>query len=117
MAHATAMTSEAPILIATAYTEQTLPTLARGSRGEAVRKLQGILQSNGFLGAASVRLGTPGFNRVDGIFGTVTESAIRDLQQRYDLPVTGIVDPATWEVLDLRENPYGAPLPWMMRSP
>ncbi|MBD2091566.1 peptidoglycan-binding protein [Microcoleus sp. FACHB-1515] len=105
---------EAPLLIATAYTEQTLPTLARGSRGEAVRKLQGILQSNGYLGAASVRLGNPRLNTVDGIFGAVTESAIRDLQQRYDLPVTGVVTPATWEVLDLRENPYGAPLPWLI---
>lgn len=103
---------DTPLLLATAYTDQTLLTLRRGDRGEAVRKLQGILQANGFLGAANVRLGNPGLNVVDGIFGAVTESAIKDLQQRYDLPITGIVNPATWEVLDTQENPDKAPLPW-----
>jgi peptidoglycan hydrolase-like protein with peptidoglycan-binding domain len=103
---------QTPILLATAYTDQTLPTLQRGDRGEAVRKLQQILQSNGFLGAANAQLGNPGYNIVDGIFGAVTESAIKDLQQRYNLPATGIVDSVTWEVLDTKENPYGASLPW-----
>ncbi|MBI4781236.1 MAG: peptidoglycan-binding protein [Oscillatoriophycideae cyanobacterium NC_groundwater_1537_Pr4_S-0.65um_50_18] len=102
----------APVWVATAYTDQTLPTLRRGDSGEAVRKLQGILQSNGFLGAADVRLGNRGYGTVDGVFGSVTESAIKDLQQRYDLPVTGVVNPGTWEVLDAHENPYRSPLPW-----
>lgn len=110
-AHATP-TASSPLLIATAYTDATLPTLRRGDRGEDVRKLQEILQSNGFLPAAGVRLGNPRLGGVDGIFGAVTESAIRDLQQRYELPVTGVVNPATWEVLDTRENPYRAVLPW-----
>lgn len=107
-------TPNAPILVATAYTDQTLPTLRRGDRGEAVRKLQGILQSNGFLGAANVRLGNPGYNVIDGIFGAVTEAAVKDLQQRYNIPVTGVVNSTTWEVLDTKENPYRAPLPWKL---
>ncbi|MBW4466555.1 MAG: peptidoglycan-binding protein [Pegethrix bostrychoides GSE-TBD4-15B] len=102
------------LLLATAYTTQTLPTLQRGDRGEAVRKLQAILQSNGFLGAANVRLGNPGYNQVDGIFGAVTESAVKDLQSRYQLSPTGVVDPTTWEVLDVHENPYRSLLPWKL---
>ncbi|MBD2465094.1 peptidoglycan-binding protein [Oscillatoria sp. FACHB-1407] len=104
--------TQAPTLIATAYTDQTLPTLRVGDRGSEVESLQRILLSNGFLGAAGVRLGTPEAIAVDGVFGAVTESAIQDLQQRYGLPVTGVVDPATWEVLDSYENPYREPLPW-----
>ncbi len=105
-------TPDAPLLLATAYTDRTLPTLRRGDRGEAVRKLQRILQDNGFLGAASKRLGEPGHNSVDGVFGVATEIAIRDLQKRYKLRVTGVVNPATWEVLDANENPYHSPLPF-----
>lgn len=104
--------SQSPFLIATAYTDQTLPTLRIGDGGEAVKLLQDILLSNGFLGAAGKRLGIPSGVAADGIFGVVTESAVEDLQQRYNLPVTGVVDPATWEVLDMHENPYRSPLPW-----
>lgn len=101
-----------PILVATAYTDLTLPTLRRGDRGSEVQMLQQILSDNGFLHAAGVRLGTPSGAAVDGIFGAITESAVRDLQQRYNIPVTGQVNPVTWEVLDMRENPYRSPLPW-----
>ena len=101
-----------PILIATAYTDLTLPTLRQGNRGQNVRMLQRILQDNGFLGAAGVRLGNPKGAIVDGIYGEITASAVRDLQQRYKIPVTGQVNPTTWEVLDMRENPYRSPLPW-----
>ena len=104
--------AEPALLVATAYTDQTLPTLRRGDRGAAVHKLQSILQDNGFLGAANARLGNPGYGTADGSFGAVTESAIKDLQQRYKLPVTGVVNPTTWEVLDAHENPYRSPLPW-----
>lgn len=45
-----------PILVATAYTDLTLPALKRGDRGRSVRLLQQILLDNGFLGAAGVRL-------------------------------------------------------------
>ncbi len=109
---ATPSTQSSPMLVATAYTNITLPTLKRGDRGRSVRMLQQILLDNGLLGAAGVRLGNPSGVDVDGIFGPITESAVRDLQQRYKIPVTGRVNPVTWEVLDMRENPYRSPLPW-----
>jgi peptidoglycan hydrolase-like protein with peptidoglycan-binding domain len=101
-----------PILIATAYTDLTLPTLRRGDRGRSVRMLQQILSDNGFLGAAGVRLGNPSGAVVDGAYGAITQAAVRDLQRRYNIPITGRVNPVTWEVLDTRENPYRSPLPW-----
>jgi len=103
---------QSPILVATAYTNLTLPTLRRGDRGTGVRMLQQILLDNGFLPAAGVRLGNPSGTAVDGVFGAITESAVRDLQRRYNIPVTGRVNPVTWEVLDMQENPYRSPLPW-----
>jgi peptidoglycan hydrolase-like protein with peptidoglycan-binding domain len=103
---------KSPLLFATAYTDLTLPTLRQGDRGKNVQLLQQILQDNGFLGAAGVRLGKSKGAIVDGIDGEITASAIRDLQQRYKIPVTGQVNPTTWEVLDMRENPYRSPLPW-----
>ncbi|NES96026.1 MAG: peptidoglycan-binding protein [Desertifilum sp. SIO1I2] len=109
---ATPPPQQSPILVATAYTDLTLPTLTRGDRGSGVQMLQQILLDNGFLPAAGVRLGTPSGAAVDGVFGAITESAVRDLQQRYNIPVTGQVNPVTWEVLDMRENPYRSPLPW-----
>jgi peptidoglycan hydrolase-like protein with peptidoglycan-binding domain len=101
-----------PILTATAYTDLTLPTLRRGDRGRSVQLLQKILSDNSFLHAAGVRLGNPRGAIADGVFGAITESAVRDLQQRYKIPVTGQVNPRTWEVLDIHENPYRAQLPW-----
>jgi peptidoglycan hydrolase-like protein with peptidoglycan-binding domain len=101
-----------PILVATAYTNLTLPTLRPGDRGRGVRLLQQILSDNSFLHAAGVRLGNPRGAIVNGVFGPITESAVRDLQKRYKIPVTGQVNPRTWEVLDIHENPYRSPLPW-----
>jgi peptidoglycan hydrolase-like protein with peptidoglycan-binding domain len=103
-----------PMIIATAYTDLTLPTLRQGDQGESVQLLQQILSDNGFLNAAGVRLGNPSGAVVDGIFGSITESAVIDLQQRYNLSVTGQVNPTTWEVLDVEENPYRSPLPWKL---
>jgi peptidoglycan hydrolase-like protein with peptidoglycan-binding domain len=101
-----------PILVATAYTNLTLPTLRPGDRGRSVQLLQQILSDNSFLHAAGVRLGNPRGAIVNGVFGPITESAVRDLQKRYKIPVTGQVNPRTWEVLDMYENPYRGPLPW-----
>jgi peptidoglycan hydrolase-like protein with peptidoglycan-binding domain len=101
-----------PVLIATAYTDLTLPTLRQGDRGRDVELLQQILLDNGFLGAAGVRLGNPSGATLDGVFGPITASAVSDLQRRYEVPVTGQVNPRTWEVIDTQENPYRSPLPW-----
>ncbi|QLE56368.1 peptidoglycan-binding protein [Nostoc sp. TCL26-01] len=109
---ATPTVPSSPMLIATAYTDITLPTLRQGDRGRSVQLLQKILSDNGFLNAAGVRLGNPSGAVVDGVFGVITESAVKDLQRRYNIPVTGRVNPVTWEVLDMRENPYRSPLPW-----
>lgn len=103
---------ESPLLIATAYTDLTLPTLRRGDRGRSVQLLQQVLLDNNFLHAAGVRLGNPQGAVADGVFGSITESAVRDFQQRYHIPVTGQVNPRTWEALDMYENPYRSPLPW-----
>ena len=116
IAHSIPPQQTSPILIATAYTDLTLPTLHQGDRGRDVQLLQRILQDNGFLGAAGVRLGNPRGALVDGIFGAVTASAVRDLQGRYRIPVTGQVNPTTWEVLDMHENPYRSPLPWKQQN-
>jgi peptidoglycan hydrolase-like protein with peptidoglycan-binding domain len=43
---------------------------------------------------------------VDGIFGPLTETATREFQQQAGLPVTGVVDEATWAAL-----PTGNPMP------
>jgi peptidoglycan hydrolase-like protein with peptidoglycan-binding domain len=116
IAHSISSQQPSPVLIATAYTDLTLPTLRQGDRGRDVELLQRILLDNGFLGAAGVRLGNPNGAIVNGIFGEITASAIRDLQQRYEIPVTGQVNPTTWEVLDMHENPYRSPLPWKQQN-
>lgn len=77
---ATPPPQQSPILVATAHTNLTLPTLRRGDHGTRVRMLQQILSDNGFLNAAGVRLGNPSGAVVDGAFGAITESAVRDLQ-------------------------------------
>ncbi len=104
---------DSTLLIATAFTDQTLPTLRRGNRSKDVQKLQQILLDNSFLPAASARLGSgTGGVAIDGVFGATTEAAVRDLQRYYKKRVTGVVTPSTWETLDLYENPYRSPLPW-----
>lgn len=62
--------------------------LRRGSRGAMVRRLQEALEASG---------NSPG--RIDGLFGTKTQAAVRAFQQGAGLPVTGVVDRATWLAL------------------
>ncbi len=61
-----------------------------GSVGPDVRTIQTQLNaiSNNF--PAIIKL------RVDGIFGPNTEAAVRTFQEIFNLPVTGVVDSATW---------------------
>lgn len=65
------------------------PTLSPGDRGPWVQVVQDRL-SDGDTHLVA-----------DGIFGPRTEAAVRALQAADDLPVTGIVDAATWDRLGL----------------
>lgn len=65
----------------------TPPTLRRGSVGDAVLRLQRLLNFHEFL------IG------VDGVFGEQTEHAVRDYQAAHNLDVDGVVGPHTWAML------------------
>jgi len=65
-----------------------MPILSQGSRGSAVIDLQGRLTTAGF---------SPG--GADGIFGSLTDAAVRSLQRARGLPVDGVVGPLTWGAL------------------
>lgn len=61
---------------------------ARGAQGELVRGFQGALLQLGFaIGSA------------DGVFGRLTENAVRAFQVAAHLPVTGEVSDLTWTTL------------------
>jgi N-acetylmuramoyl-L-alanine amidase len=61
------------------------PVLRRGSRGQSVRELQGHLNRLGFSAGIA-----------DGIFGAITDAAVRRFQSSRRLVQDGIVGPATW---------------------
>ena len=65
------------------------PTLREGSRGDAVVELQMMLISLGY---------NPG--STSGIFGPLTNTAVRSFQRDNGLVVDGIVGPITWAALD-----------------
>ncbi len=70
---------------------QFMPTLAAGAEGNAVVVLQGLLIQHGlFLDRDANR---------DGKFEGATDERVRRLQADHGLPVTGLVDAATWAVL------------------
>jgi peptidoglycan hydrolase-like protein with peptidoglycan-binding domain len=61
------------------------PTLRAGSLGPVVAMMQGVLKTGfGYAGA------------IDGVFGPVTETAVRQFQTNAGLPATGVVDERTW---------------------
>lgn len=64
------------------------PVLSQGSTGTFVRRLQRALASVGI---------DPG--PIDGIFGTLTDAAVRRFQGAQGLQVDGIVGPRTWAAL------------------
>ena len=66
------------------------PTLRFGSRGEYVTTMQSALERHG------VKLPKYG---VDGIFGSETQSAVRDFQTKRGLTVDGVCGPQTWKAL------------------
>lgn len=66
-----------------------IPTLRRGSNGEAVKELQEKLNSFG----ASLN--------PDGIFGTKTEAAVKSFQKTHGLTADGVVGPKTRAALGM----------------
>ena len=64
-----------------------MQTLRLGSRGQDVRALQQALALH-----------------VDGIFGPVTEEAVKFFQTQKSLVADGIVGPKTWAALDLEQS-------------
>jgi peptidoglycan hydrolase-like protein with peptidoglycan-binding domain len=77
------------------------PELRRGARGEAVTDLQRILNE------LSPIVGHPPIN-VDGDFGNNTENAVRALQTRRNVPVTGAADRTTWNAMAAAFNAQAA---------
>ncbi|MBW4631995.1 MAG: peptidoglycan-binding protein [Iphinoe sp. HA4291-MV1] len=64
-----------------------LPTLRFGNTGNSVRALQRLLVSNGY------------FVQIDGVFGALTETAVRAFQSSHGLVADGVVGPRTWSAL------------------
>lgn len=69
----------------------TYPTLRRGDRGEAVRRLQTSLHDAGHAPGAA-----------DGIFGAQTAQAVRGFQARIGTAADGVAGPLTWGALATR---------------
>ncbi len=63
------------------------PVVRAGDEGHPVRTLQDLLRARG------------GTVTVDGVFGPLTESAVRAFQGGHHLAVDGVVGPQTWPVL------------------
>ena len=68
--------------------DDNMPTLRRGSVGEAVEDLQALLNAKYGLSL-----------EIDGNFGKATEAAVKEFQQRNGLTADGIVGKKTWKVL------------------
>ena len=79
---------ETESVTAEATPEPTYTEYARGAKGEEVKPLQQRLKDLGYL------TGT-----VDGDFGGGTERAVSAFQNQHEIPVTGIADVATQELL------------------
>ena len=64
--------------------------LTIGSRGDKVRQMQEQLDVIAEVYSAIPRIAA------DGIYGPMTQSAVREFQSIFGLPQTGVVDYATW---------------------
>lgn len=78
------------------------PLLKYGARGDAVVEAQNALMN---VLQRSLRDGA------DGVFGTDTLAAVKEVQSTYNLPVTGMVDGDTWTLLLAREIKISGQLP------
>ncbi|MDJ0736826.1 MAG: peptidoglycan-binding domain-containing protein [Nostocaceae cyanobacterium] len=70
------------------FTDNTLPTLRFGESGLSVRVLQRLLLSNGYA-----------IGGVDGVFGAMTETAVKAFQSQRNVVEDGIVGEITWREL------------------
>lgn len=68
-------------------------TVKKGSKGDAVRGVQEEFQFRNLSGDP-----TKG-PQIDGIFGPVTDAAVRGFQDALEITVDGIVGPVTWRAL------------------
>jgi peptidoglycan hydrolase-like protein with peptidoglycan-binding domain len=76
------------------------PTIQLGTTGAVVRRAQRALRRTPNLGLV-----------VDGIFGPLTETAVKEFQQGAGLTADGIVGPLTWAAL-----PDGGPMPTLQEE-
>lgn len=67
--------------------------LSEGDVGIAVREIQILLQFISLFDSGVQPL------TVDGIFGRGTRASVESFQYEYGLPVTGVVDAATWDAI------------------
>ena len=73
--------------------DQSEPVLRIGSTGLPVRRAQKRMSLVGF-----------DVGGVDGRYGAKTETAVKDLQQRFQVTVDGVVGPQTWNIIDALED-------------
>lgn len=71
------------------------PVLEQGAKGEQVTRVQQLLAESGFYAGA-----------IDGKFGPGTRVAVERFQQRYSLPVNGVIDRA---MIDTLQRAKGTP--------
>lgn len=72
--------------------------LKRGSKGEAVKELQELLNAAGY-----------DCGKADGVFGAKTETAVRAFQTDHNLTVDGIAGDATIQALKSGSQPSEEP--------
>ncbi len=65
------------------------PTIKEGSKGDAVKNAQNLLNKKGNYGLVA-----------DGVFGAKTKAAVIDFQKKNGLTADGIVGPKTWAKLN-----------------
>ena len=74
--------------------------ITTGATGNAVTQIQVLLRT--------ISQNDPSVPSVivDGIYGPETAAAVREIQRRYDIPVTGQVGPLTWNAIVNLYNEY-----------
>ena len=80
-------------VLATMITAGAARVFKRGSRGETVREIQLVLQNEGLYSGEA-----------DGIYGSHTERAVREYQQRHGLAVDGIAGAKTLEQMGVSDS-------------